>query len=211
MVADVYSHIIDDDRRLNAQRFEEQFYQGRGQMPTEKVQAETVPEASQSDKVMLLIPIKSPTTENEKVRKSAFVLRGGSCSLKIQTLSLIETKRACFTVWIMKNFKLFFIWTVKNNQKKLITDAVKFPDFLSIYEEANIMALRINEWKEVCMMAEKRCYTVAELQEILGVSRPTVYSLLKRNEFRWIQLDGGKYRISKKSFDDWLDKQPSEE
>ena len=50
-------------------------------------------------------------------------------------------------------------------------------------------------------MAEKRCYTVAELQEILGVSRPTVYSLLKRNEFRWIQLDGGKYRISKKSFD----------
>ena len=99
----------------------------------------------------------------------------------------------------------------KNNQKKLITDAVKFPDFLSIYEEVNIMTLRINEWKEVCMMAEKRCYTVAELQEILGVSRPTVYSLLKRNEFRWIQLDGGKYRISKKSFDDWLDKQPSEE
>ena len=45
-----------------------------------------------------------------------------------------------------------------------------------------------------------------ELQEILGVSRPTVYNLLKKKEFRWIQLDGGKYRISKKSFDDWLDK-----
>lgn len=27
MVEDVYSHIIDDDRRLNAQRFEEQCYQ----------------------------------------------------------------------------------------------------------------------------------------------------------------------------------------
>ena len=40
-------------------------------------------------------------------------------------------------------------------------------------------------------MAEKRCYTVKELQEILGVSRPTVYNLLKKNEFRWIQLDGG--------------------
>ena len=73
------------------------------------------------------------------------------------------------------------------------------------------MALRINEWKEVCMMAEKRCYTVAELQEILGVSRPTIYNLLKKNEFRWIQLDGGKYRISKKSFDDWLDNQPPEQ
>lgn len=29
MVADVYSHIIDEDRRVNAQRFEEQFYQGK--------------------------------------------------------------------------------------------------------------------------------------------------------------------------------------
>ena len=53
-------------------------------------------------------------------------------------------------------------------------------------------------------MSEKRCYTVQELQEILGVSRPTIYNLLKKKEFRWIQLDGGKYRISKKSFDDWL-------
>ena len=53
---------------------------------------------------------------------------------------------------------------------------------------------------------EKRCYTVEELQSILCVSRPTVYSLLKRNEFRWFQIGGGKYRISKKSFDEWLDK-----
>ena len=51
---------------------------------------------------------------------------------------------------------------------------------------------------------EKRCYTVKELQEILGISRPTVYELLKKNEFRWIQI-GTKYRISKKSFDEWLD------
>ena len=54
-------------------------------------------------------------------------------------------------------------------------------------------------------MEEKRCYTDNELQEILGISRPTVYELLKRNEFRWIQV-GTKYRISKKSFDEWLDK-----
>lgn len=43
-----------------------------------------------------------------------------------------------------------------------------------------------------------------DLQDILGVSRPSVYDLLKKNEFRWI-LVGGKYRISKKSFDAWLD------
>lgn len=51
---------------------------------------------------------------------------------------------------------------------------------------------------------DKRCYTVKDLREILGVSKPTVYELLKRKEFRWI-LIGGKYRISKKSFDAWLD------
>ena len=60
------------------------------------------------------------------------------------------------------------------------------------------MAITVNE-------AEKRCYTVKEVQDILGISRPTVYELLKKNEFRWIQI-GTKYRISKKSFDGWLDK-----
>ena len=54
---------------------------------------------------------------------------------------------------------------------------------------------------------EKRCYTVTDLQKILGVSRQTIYELLKRKEFRCIQI-GGKYRISKKSFDEWLDGLP---
>ena len=45
-------------------------------------------------------------------------------------------------------------------------------------------------------MSEKRCYTVQELQEILGVRRLTIYNLLKKKEFRWIQLDGGTYRMS---------------
>ena len=53
-------------------------------------------------------------------------------------------------------------------------------------------------------MSEKRCYTVKELQEILDISRPAVYDLLKRKEFKWV-IVGGKYRISKKSFDAWLD------
>ena len=59
-------------------------------------------------------------------------------------------------------------------------------------------------------MSEKRCYTVKDLQEILGVSRPSVYDLLKKNEFRW-NLVGGKYRISKKSFDAWLDENEESE
>lgn len=51
---------------------------------------------------------------------------------------------------------------------------------------------------------EKRCYTVKEVQEILDVSRPSIYELLKLNLFSWVKI-GTSYRISKKSFDEWLD------
>ena len=58
--------------------------------------------------------------------------------------------------------------------------------------------------EQIMTTQEKRCYTLKDLQEILEISRPTVYELLKRHEFRWIQV-GKNYRISKKSFDEWLD------
>ena len=41
-------------------------------------------------------------------------------------------------------------------------------------------------------MDEKRSYTVKELQEILQVSRPAVYELLKQKQFEWVVV-GGKY------------------
>ena len=54
---------------------------------------------------------------------------------------------------------------------------------------------------------EKRCYTVEDLQLILSCGRETVYSLLATHEFRWFRLGGqrGPYRISRRSFDEWLD------
>ena len=52
--------------------------------------------------------------------------------------------------------------------------------------------------------AEKRCYTVEDLQIILGVSRGSVYKLLGQNEFRWFKI-GSAIRISVRSFDEWLD------
>ena len=58
--------------------------------------------------------------------------------------------------------------------------------------------------EQIMTTQEKRCYTVKDLQEILEISRPTVYELLKRHEFRWIKVVKN-YRISKKSFDEWLD------
>ena len=54
------------------------------------------------------------------------------------------------------------------------------------------------------VMTEQRCYTVKDLQKILGLCRPVVYELLKRNELRCIIMCG-KYRISKKKFNEWLD------
>ena len=82
---------------------------------------------------------------------------------------------------------------------------VKIRFFLSLYRR--IFFLRIfKEERGFSYVRKKMLYR--KVQEILDVSRPTVYALLKKKEFRWIQLDGGKYRISKKSFDDWLDNQP---
>lgn len=51
---------------------------------------------------------------------------------------------------------------------------------------------------------EKRTYTVGEIQEILGISQPTAYALIKAGHFRSIRV-GRHIRISKKSFDEWLD------
>ena len=46
MVTDVYSHILDDDRRDNARLFEETFYSGAGKDPTKaEPEPQTEPEA----------------------------------------------------------------------------------------------------------------------------------------------------------------------
>ena len=58
MVADVYSHIIDDDRRLNAERLEAAFYSGRQATP-EPVQT-AAQESSTDDKELLLKLLQNP-------------------------------------------------------------------------------------------------------------------------------------------------------
>ncbi len=56
------------------------------------------------------------------------------------------------------------------------------------------------------MTYDKRTYTVDEIQDILGVSKPSAYRLVHENLFRSVRI-GGTIRISKKSFDEWLDQQ----
>ena len=73
MVADVYSHIIDEDRRYNAQKFEEQFYNAKGLKNVEEGKTAPMPKFETS--VELLDPMaevqKESKVEEEPVENSA--------------------------------------------------------------------------------------------------------------------------------------------
>ena len=51
----------------------------------------------------------------------------------------------------------------------------------------------------------KRTYTVLEVADILSIGKNKAYNLTKNANFKVIRI-GNSIRISKKSFDDWLDK-----
>ena len=52
--------------------------------------------------------------------------------------------------------------------------------------------------------SEKRTYSVQEIADILQISRSMVYNLCKQPLFKTVKV--GKYvRVSKPSFDEWLD------
>ncbi len=57
--------------------------------------------------------------------------------------------------------------------------------------------------KRVC---EKRTYTVEEIATLLGISRTSAYEFVKKGEVKAVRI-GASIRISKKSFDEWLDRQ----
>lgn len=50
----------------------------------------------------------------------------------------------------------------------------------------------------------KTTYTVSEIQEILRISKPTAYALIKSGAFSYIKFKN-TLRISKDSFDRWLE------
>lgn len=52
---------------------------------------------------------------------------------------------------------------------------------------------------------EKRAYSVDDIMAILYISRSSAYILIKKNLFRSVKI-GNQLRISKASFDEWLDK-----
>ena len=52
---------------------------------------------------------------------------------------------------------------------------------------------------------KKRAYSVDDIMDILDISRSSAYILIKKNLFRSIKI-GNQLRISKASFDEWLDR-----
>lgn len=57
---------------------------------------------------------------------------------------------------------------------------------------------------EIQANTKKRTYSVQEIAEILQISRSMAYNLCRQSLFKIVKV--GKYiRVSKPSFDDWLD------
>ena len=57
---------------------------------------------------------------------------------------------------------------------------------------------------QFCQVTEKRVYTVEEIANMLRISRTAAYELVKKAEFAVIR-SGGWIRVSRASFDAWLD------
>ena len=49
-----------------------------------------------------------------------------------------------------------------------------------------------------------RTYTVDEIADMLGISRSSAYKLVKQDDFSVVRI-GNSIRVSKRSFDAWLD------
>ncbi len=80
-------------------------------------------------------------------------------------------------------------------------DEEKSANSRTISEPCEVFAVDVNS---PLAIPEKRCYTVEDIQAILGISRPSVYKLINQKVFRTVKV-AGKHRISKKSFDEWFD------
>jgi excisionase family DNA binding protein len=57
---------------------------------------------------------------------------------------------------------------------------------------------------------DKRVYNVDEIADLLNISKGSAYELIKQGVFNTVRI-GSAIRVSKKSFDEWLDSQSSNE
>lgn len=59
-------------------------------------------------------------------------------------------------------------------------------------------------------MAEKLTYSVSEVAEVLGISRPKVYDLLHRDDFPSFKI-GGRVLVSVEGLRRWVEAQAAKE
>ena len=69
--------------------------------------------------------------------------------------------------------------------------------------EDRVMVLNENEAFYEENECEKKIYTVEEIQNILEVNKTAAYDLVKSRAFHSVKV-GNHFRISKKSFNKWL-------
>ncbi len=74
MVADVYSHIIDEDRRFNAQKFEEQFYNAKGLRGVEEGRTAPMPKFESAIEMLDPMAVSEEVTKEEKPEDDNAVL-----------------------------------------------------------------------------------------------------------------------------------------
>ena len=63
----------------------------------------------------------------------------------------------------------------------------------------------MDKWNRTPSQVEKRVYTVEEISSILNIGRTSAYLLVKEDHFKIVRI-GNAIRISRKSFDEWLDR-----
>ena len=73
--------------------------------------------------------------------------------------------------------------------------------------EISKMEVNMSDWNmKPSLDTEKRTYTVYEIAAILNIGRTSAYQLVKEGHFKTVRV-GNAIRVSKKSFDEWLDAQ----
>lgn len=65
-----------------------------------------------------------------------------------------------------------------------------------LYEAGGLMSMEENR-------IERGTYTVSDIAKILNIGRTSSYKLIKEGHFKTVRI-GNAIRVSKKSFDTWL-------
>lgn len=76
-------------------------------------------------------------------------------------------------------------------------------DKMNLEHESIVFDERSEIVKEKTMLDNKKTYTVSEIANMLSIGKTSAYNLVKENHFKVVKI-GASIRISKKSFDDWL-------